>query len=72
VKNREQWRPLLEEDVDHLVRNETRRSLETDDAPGGFGCPHATRTEKDIGVDIGGQPTSLLCLLFEGLCRTLA
>jgi hypothetical protein len=71
VEDGEQRRPLLEEDVDHLIRDQTRRGLERDDALGmGRGCFRSC-AEEDCRVDIGGQSACLLCFLREGLCRTL-
>jgi hypothetical protein len=53
MKDREERGPLLEEDVDHLVRDQTRRGLEGDDAPWSIGRLRTACAEECVRVDIG-------------------
>jgi len=71
MKDREEWSPLLEEDVDHLVRNQTRRRLEGDDAFWTLGPFGTTRSKEGVGADVGREPARLLRFLFESLCMEL-
>lgn len=50
----EQRRPLLEEDVDHLIRDQTRRGLEQDDAFGKGCSGFCTCSEEGTRVNVGG------------------
>jgi hypothetical protein len=71
MEDRKQRRPLLEEDVDHLVGDQPRRCVERDDALRvGRSC-FRSRAEEGIRVNVGRQSACLLCLLLESLCRTL-
>jgi hypothetical protein len=53
VENGKQGSPLLEEDVDHLIRHQTRRCLERDDALWASGCFDAACAKEGVTVDIG-------------------
>ena len=67
----EQRRPLLEENVDHLIRDQTGRGLERDDAPG-MGCGgFCTHAEEGTRVDVGGESAGLLRFLLERLWEML-
>lgn len=71
MQDREKGGPFLEEDVDHLVRDQTRRCFEGHDAPWAACLFGATSPEECIGVDIRRQSASLLSFLLERLCVML-
>jgi hypothetical protein len=72
MQDREKWSPLLKEDVDHLVRHQTWRCLEGDNALWASRSFDATRSEEGVRTDICRQSACLLGLLLESLCSALA
>ena len=71
MKDREQRRPLLKEDVDHLIRDETGRGLERNDTPRMSGSWFRACAEEGTRIDISRQSACLLGFLFEGLWELL-
>jgi hypothetical protein len=71
MENREQRCPFLEEDVDHLIRDQPWRSFEGNDALGVRNSRSRSSAEEGARVDVSGQSACLLCLLLKCLCEVL-
>ena len=73
VKNRKQRRPFLKEDVDHLVRDHSRRrhgQRRRRHFPFWRKIALLSDCEEQVGLKFTTKPSSFLSFSFEGVCSS--